>query len=248
MLTTVEQRYKVTGMTCGSCKASVEKYISGLSSVAAVSVDLEKGTAIIQAKEAISLAYLQDVLPEKYQIQPEKNSEEDLKKVSSEIMEESKTKLQQLYPLLLIFLYLLVTSNLLHWKAWNLNGVMLDFMGLFYIVFSFFKILDLKGFPESFQMYDPLAKRIPFYARIYPFIETALGLMLLLRFQVQWALIVTLFILSITSFGVIKSLMDKKAIRCACLGTALKLPMTEATIIENVLMLIMAGVMLSGIL
>ena len=51
-------------------------------------------------------------------------------------------------------------------------------------------------------------------------------------------------ILGITTVGVTKALLDKKGIRCACLGTALKLPMTEATFIENAIMLVMAGVML----
>ena len=48
-------------------------------------------------------------------------------------------------------------------------------------------MLDLKGFPESFRMYDPLAKRVPFYGKVYPFIETALGLMFLLRFEINIA-------------------------------------------------------------
>ena len=121
---------------------------------------------------------------------------------------------------------------------------MLDFMGLFYIVFSFFKMLDLKGFPESFSMYDPLAKRVPIYGKVYPFIETALGLMFLTRYEINIALIITLIILGITTIGVTKTLLDKKAIRCACLGTALKLPMTEATFIENTIMIVMAILML----
>jgi hypothetical protein len=124
---------------------------------------------------------------------------------------------------------------------------MLDFMGLFYIVFSFFKMLDLKGFPESFRMYDPLAKRVPFYGKVYPFIETALGLMFLMRFEINVALIITLIVLGITTIGVTKTLLDKKSIRCACLGTALKLPMTEATFIENAIMIVMAILMLLNI-
>ena len=122
---------------------------------------------------------------------------------------------------------------------------MLDFMGLFYIVFSFFKMLDLRGFPESFSMYDPLAKALPAYGKIYPFIETALGLMFLMRFEITIALMATLVILGITTFGVTRTLLDKKSIQCACLGTALKLPMTEATFIENAVMIIMAVAMLS---
>jgi hypothetical protein len=120
-------------------------------------------------------------------------------------------------------------------------------MGLFYIVFSFFKMLDLKGFPASFNMYDPIAKKVPFYGKIYPFIETGLGLMFLMRFEIDIALIVTLVILGITTIGVTKTLLDKKSIRCACLGTALKLPMTEATFIENAIMIVMAVLMLLNI-
>jgi len=121
---------------------------------------------------------------------------------------------------------------------------MLDFMGLFYVVFSFFKLLDLKGFPESFKMYDPIAKVIPLYGWVYPFIEVALGVMFLMRIETPIALIITLIVLGITTIGVTKTLLDKKSIQCACLGTALKLPMTKATFIENSIMIVMAIVML----
>ena len=124
---------------------------------------------------------------------------------------------------------------------------MLDFMGLFYIVFSFFKMLDVSGFKTSFAMYDPIAKKVPFYGKIYPFIETSLGLLFLMRFEIDVALVITLVILGVTTIGVIKTLLDKKSIRCACLGTALKLPMTEATFIENAIMIVMAVLMLLNI-
>jgi len=120
-------------------------------------------------------------------------------------------------------------------------------MGLFYIVFSFFKMLDLNGFEMSFSMYDPIAKKVPFYGKIYPFIETLLGLMFLMRFQIDIALIATLIILGVTTIGVSKALFKKELIRCACLGTTLKLPMTEATFIENIIMILMAVLMLLNI-
>ena len=188
---------------------------------------------------------LKKALPEKYTL-----SEKEVKNIFASTstpsfeMEQEKSKLQQLKPLLLIIFYIATASVLLHYKDWSWSAFMLDFMGLFYIVFSFFKMLDLKGFPESFKMYDPLAKRVPAYGWIYPFIETALGLMFLMRFEVKIALIVTLVVLGITAIGVTKTLLDKKSIRCACLGTALKLPMTEATFIENAIMIVMAVLML----
>jgi hypothetical protein len=129
---------------------------------------------------------------------------------------KKKNKLQQLKPLLLIIFYIATASVLLHYKNWIWNGFMLDFMGLFYIVFSFFKMLDLRGFSESFRIYDPLAKRVPAYGKVYPFIETVLGIMFLMRYEINMALIITLIVLSITTIGVTKVLLDKK-INTMCL-------------------------------
>jgi cation transport ATPase len=240
--------YTIEGMTCGGCKASVEKYLNEIDHVTKVSIHLEKREAEVTMDKNITTEVLQKALPEKYTLT--KNPKENVlasSSISSIPKVEEESKLQQLKPLLLILFYIASTSILLHYKAWSLSDFMLDFMGLFYIVFSFFKMLDLKGFPASFSMYDPIAKRVPFYGKIYPFIETALGLMFLMRFKIDIALMVTLVILGVTTIGVTKTLLDKKSIRCACLGTALKLPMTEATFIENTIMIVMAVLMLLNI-
>ncbi len=242
----MKQIYKITGMTCNGCRSSVEKTLQSVPEIIDVSVDLKAEEATIEMKAYISTQQLQSVLPEKYRIS-EKADTTDSMILNQEnlFVDTGKTKLKELQPLLIILGYITISSILLHHKNWNLTEVMLDFMGLFYIVFSFFKILDLKGFPDSFRMYDPLAKAIPVYGWIYPFVETALGLMFLMRFQIPIALITTLIILGITTIGVTRTLLNKKTIQCACLGTALKLPMTEATLIENSIMMVMAIVMLT---
>ena len=241
----MKHTHKLEGMTCNNCKASVEKYLNDLEQVTNVSANLEKGEVEITMDKPIAIGVLQKALPGKYQL-TEKNKENVFTSADTLTtpMAEDKTKLEQLKPLLLIIFYLTAASALLHYKDWSWSEFMLDFMGLFYIVFGFFKMLDLKGFPGSFRMYDPLAKRLPIYGWAYPFIETALGLMFLMRFEVDVALISTLIVLGITTIGVTKTLLDKKSIRCACLGTALKLPMTEATLIENTVMIAMAVLML----
>jgi copper chaperone CopZ len=241
----MKHTHKLEGMTCNNCKASVEKYLNDLEQVTNVSANLEKGEVEITMDKPIAIGLLQKALPGKYQL-TEKNKENVFTSADTLTtpMAEDKTKLEQLKPLLLIIFYLTAASALLHYKDWSWSEFMLDFMGLFYIVFGFFKMLDLKGFPDSFRMYDPLAKRLPIYGWAYPFIETALGLMFLMRFEVDVALISTLVVLGITTIGVTKTLLDKKSIRCACLGTALKLPMTEATLIENTVMIAMAVLML----
>ena len=232
-------------MTCDSCKSTILQNLNELQEIEAVEVDRDKGEAIIFMTNNIQISKLQNALPSKFLISEKEidNFSVSSNKSTLEIDQE-QSKLQQLKPLLIILTYISVASILMNYKNWNSSEAMLDFMGLFYIVFSFFKMLDLKGFPESFRMYDPLAKRLPIYGRIYPFIETGLGLMILMRYEVKIALIITLFVLGVTTIGVTKTLLDKKSIRCACLGTVLKLPMTEATFIENIIMIVMAISML----
>jgi len=244
----MKHTYTISGMTCGGCKASVEKHLSQIANVTSVAVNLEKGEAVLAMDSDITTDVLQSVLPEKFTIfkKVEKKSVA-APKIALTPLEEDKSKLQQLKPLLIILFYITTASVLLNYNEWFLGEFMLDFMGLFYIVFSFFKMLDVNGFKTSFAMYDPIAKKVPFYGKIYPFIETALGLLFLMRFEIDIALILTLVILGITTVGVTKTLLDKKSIRCACLGTALKLPMTEATFIENAIMIIMALLMLLNI-
>ena len=236
----MKQTYTIKGMTCGGCKTSVEKHIGSIEFVTNAKVSLEMEEVTVTLEHPVPFQKLKNALPEKFNLfeKSHKSSGQNISSISKKGQETSKVK--QLQPLFIILFYLVTAVIFLNYKDWNSREMMFDFMGLFFIVFSFFKMLDLKNFPTSFSMYDPLAEKIRFYGRVYPFIETVLGLMLLIRFELNIALYVTIVILGITTFGVIKTLMNKKNIQCACLGTALKLPMTEATLIENALMLSMS--------
>ncbi len=236
----MKHTYNIEGMTCGSCKSKVTESLQSINGVKSVEVDLTLESASIEMDHHIDIKAMTEVLPDKYTI-----TEKDVHMPTSgfEDMVE-KSKLQQLKPLFIILGYIAVASVLLHREDWNTSEMMIDFMGLFFIVFSFFKMLDIGGFATSFSMYDPVASKLPFYGKIYPFIETILGLMLLMRFEVDVALIATIVILGVTTYGVTKTLLAKRSIKCACLGTALDLPMTEATFIENAIMIVMSGFML----
>ena len=228
--------FKISGMTCNGCRSTVENKLSSLDGVDNAQVNLTNGEAIVYSKNPISFSLISNSLPSKYKVI------RNIPDQDNEIIKSNKIK--QLKPLFIILGYISVTSILLNFRNWNSTNAMLDFMGLFYIIFSFFKILDIKGFYTSFKMYDPLAKKITIYGYIYPFIEILLGLMFLTRIEVNIALLITIIILGITSVGVTKTLLNKRTINCACLGTTLKLPMTEATFIENAIMITMAIVLL----
>jgi copper chaperone CopZ len=233
---------QISGMTCEGCKSSVEGKLSSLDGVDNVQVNLARGEAVIYSENPISFSLIKGILPPKYSLINDEGVNLDIHgDVTIKV-----SKIKQLKPLFIILGYIFITSILLNYKNWNSSNAMLDFMGLFYIVFSFFKILDIRGFSMSFRMYDPLAKKAPMYGYIYPFIEVLLGVMFLTRFEVNIALVITVIILGVTTTGVTQTLLNKRTIKCACLGTTLNLPMTEATFIENALMIIMALILISS--
>ena len=219
-------------MHCTACVNKIQTALSSVEGVYKVDVDLaSKGATITgTAQPDVLIQAVKDVGYEPLVFDnPQENPNI-----------ETVSQIQELFPLFLIFFYIIVFSIIINRTNFQLDSFMYDFMGLFYIVFSFFKFLDYKNFPSSFSMYDPIAKTFPFYGWMYPFIETILGLLFLLRIQLFISLCVTITILGITTVGVTRSLMNKSNIQCACLGTALKLPMTKATFIENFIMIIMA--------
>ena len=79
---------------------------------------------------------------------------------------------------------------------------------------------------------------------MYPFIELGLGVAYLLRWELTIINWITLVLMLIGSIGVLQALLKKNAIRCACLGTALNLPMTTVTLVEDLGMAAMAAAML----
>ena len=236
----MEQQLHIQGMTCQNCREGVMGKLNSIEWVFEAEVSLETGKVILKVDNQIPLNYLSEILGKKYQIS-------NLEEISSEVDQQVKSKLKALFPLFLIFGYLISgTLFLSYLTGASVDQMMLYFMGLFFITFSFFKFLDYRGFPASFARYDPLARRSLFYAKCYPFLETALGIAFLLSWQLPLVLVVTLIILSSTTYGVLNSLLNKSAIQCACLGTALKLPMTEATLIENGIMIIMSCILILG--
>lgn len=126
-------------------------------------------------------------------------------------------------------------------RAWMLN-----FMAGFFLVFSAFKFLDLKGFADAYASYDLLAMKWRGYGFVYPFLELALGLAYLFRFELLATNIATIALMAFSSLGVVQALAQRQAIQCACLGTVLKLPMSTITLVEDVGMAAMAAAMLAA--
>jgi hypothetical protein len=124
------------------------------------------------------------------------------------------------------------------WGGLTLGNFLRIFMGMFFLVFGLFKILDLRGFAMSYMGYDIMAKKFTTYAYAYPFLEIALALGYF--FSIPYTEWITLLLMLIGSIGVFKELLRGSKIKCACLGTYVKLPLTTVSLIEDVGMGLMA--------
>ncbi len=171
--------------------------------------------------------------------------------------ELEETGIQAYWSLILVLIF--VTGLTLHlgWVRGEYNlfmtqinpsfdpkNLMIDFMGLFFLFFAFFKLLDVKAFADAYRSYDIPIKIWPTWGYLYPFVELSFGLLLLHRIELFWTNVAIVVVLGASIIGVVQSVMQKRKIKCACLGTGFNLPMTQVTIIEDAAMILMAVLML----
>lgn len=155
-------------------------------------------------------------------------------------------KIKDFLPLIIIFSIIILATFIRVYLAgnWEIHLILNSFMAFFFLIFSCFKIINLKNFAQAYSEYDLIAKQSKLYAFIYPFIEFTLGILYLFNFYPFYTNVITLIIMSISALGVAKELSKGKQIVCACLGAVFKIPMTYVTLAEDLLMALMALVML----
>ncbi len=235
-------------MTCTGCQAKVQELLSQIPGVQSVSVDLAKAAADIEMKEHISTQTFRNMLAAypKYQI----TESEVSMPVAAAPAEVPVSWIATYKPILLIFGYILTVALIAgyHQGHIRLLEMMRIFMGGFFLTFSFFKLLNIKGFAESYAMYDVLAMRWKAWGYIYALLELALGLAFITEFRPLMTNIVTLMVMSLSIIGVLQSVLSHRKIQCACLGAVFNLPMSTVTIIEDGLMIAMSGIMIAGMI
>ena len=226
--------FTVDGMTCEACVSNISKQISSLPFVNSVIVNLQKKSVEVYANRKIAvneMALVLSGLP-KYKVSDPAKSQDAI----------AESILKTYKPLIVLFTFIFCTSlayqisiGSFHWHL-----LMNHIMAGFFLGLSFFKFLNLKAFAESFSGYDPIAQRWVNYGFVYPFIELLLGLVFVAQVGLQFANAITIIVLTLTTIGVYRRLQSKSKIQCACLGTTFNLPLSNVTIFENVVMVIMA--------
>lgn len=237
--------YKIEGMTCDGCYYKVKNTLEAVDGVEEAQVDLEGNTAKLMMTSHVTTEALEEAMQaagEKYHI---RDTDERLEPVEA-IMTGDKSFLQTYKPLLLIVIFIAGTTGFTQYPFTDFDWMlwMRHFMAGFFIVFAFFKLLNLNGFASSYAMYDLLASRWRLWGLIYPFVELLLGLSYLIDFAPDFTNWSTVIVLGFSSLGVIESNLNKRKIKCACLGDVFDLPMSTVTIVEDLGMVFMALLMI----
>ena len=241
----MDQTFKITGMHCGGCISKITNALQPFAN--GVSVTLNPPRAVLTDATTTNIATLQAAVSKAgaYTLTAETAATSTPNAAAP--VDAPASWFVTYQPLLLIIGYIAVASfagtaasvGTVNWPAWMMN-----FMAGFFLVFSAFKFLDLRGFADAYAGYDLLAKRWHAYGYVYPFLELALGLAYLFRIAPDATNVATLLLMGFSSLGVISALANKQRIVCACLGTVLKLPMSTVTLVEDLGMAIMAAAML----
>ncbi len=212
--------YKITGMTCGNCIAKTKNELFKLGDILEAQVQLASPQATITMQNHIPVSILQDAL--------KKAGNFTITEADGGMHSADGTEswFQTYKPIFIIGVYILAVTLLVETSgAFNLENWMRNFMAGFFLVFSFFKLLDVKAFAESYSTYDIIAKKWSGWGYVYAFIELALGIAFLINFNPLITNSVTFLVMSISIIGVLQSVLNKRKIQCACLGAVFKLPM-----------------------
>jgi glutaredoxin len=100
------------------------------------------------------------------------------------------------------------------------------------------KLQDIERFSTMFLNYDLLARRWVRYGRLYPFGEALAGILMTAGALVWLASPVAIVIGVIGAISVIKAVyIDKRELKCACVGGDSKVPLGFVSLTENLMML-----------
>lgn len=115
------------------------------------------------------------------------------------------------------------------------------FIALSMCLLALQKLRDLPAFQNTFITYDLLGMRYTPYAYIYAFVELFAGALMVAGVLWWLAAPIALFIAGINGISVFKAVyIDKRELRCACVGGNSNVPLGAISLTENIMMVAMA--------
>lgn len=136
--------------------------------------------------------------------------------------------------------------------SWHMTGALLTlaaaewFVSLSMCLLAMLKLQDVEAFATMFLNYDLLAKRWVPYGRVYPYGEALAGVLMTAHALPWLSIPVSLFIGTVGAVSVFKAVyIDKRELKCACVGGSSKVPLGFVSLTENLAMIGMALWMLA---
>ncbi len=127
-----------------------------------------------------------------------------------------------------------------------LSGRTLElFIAISMVLLGLQKLQDVDRFATMFLNYDLLAQRHVRYGYVYPFVETGAGVLMVAGVLTWLAAPAALFVAGVGAVSVFKAVyIDKRELKCACVGGDSKVPLGFVSLTENLMMIGMAVWML----
>ncbi|WP_206169628.1 glutaredoxin family protein [Tropicibacter alexandrii] len=154
--------------------------------------------------------------------------------------EQSETSYQ---PVIAIFA---VAALLALGLSWHQYGSVLTlralewFISLSMTILAIQKLQDVESFSTMFLNYDLLARRWVPYGKLYPFGEALAGILMTAGALTWLSAPVALFIGTVGAVSVFKAVyIDKRTLKCACVGGSSNVPLGFVSLTENVMMIVM---------
>ena len=239
MISNFQNKYLVSGMTCDGCVESIKTKLELESDILEVNINLSSTEMNLSSNKIYSTQDLNNLVKNigSYTF----NDESDKKNYFSGVLSYFDIYKPIFISLFIVFVLAIISSIKGDFK---ISEFMRYYMGYFFIIFSFLKLQNIRLFANTFQKYDPITKRFYKYGLIYPFLEFILGILFLSNLFIFFINVVTILIFIPQIIGIRQKLSKKETIVCACLGSSFDVPISNLTIAENLVMILMAGVMI----
>lgn len=152
-------------------------------------------------------------------------------------------------PVICVFLTAAVIALATSWAALGTPLTVLAagwFISITMMLLAMLKLQDIESFSTMFLGYDLLARRWVPYAYAYPFLEWFAGALMTAHALPWLSIPVALFIGGVGAVSVFYAVyVRKRALKCACVGRAGKVPLGFVSLSENLFMIGMAIWMLA---
>ncbi len=239
--------YSLQGLSCESCVAKVRSALQNVPGVSEAKVSRTPPLARVSMPAHIPTPILAKAVAAAgaYTLTDMMGYASEMEAPSGNVPVQAASK-DSFTPIYLIFGYVAGVATLTQLRSGGFDAMawMGHFMAGFFLVFSFFKLLNVRGFAEGYRTYDVVAKRVPAYGLVYPFIELTLGIAYLVAPMSILTNATTLVVMGVSSIGVIQQVLKNSPFQCACLGTIFKLPLSKVTLVEDLLMVAMSAGMI----